>query len=55
MAQDNEALLKAWWCAVCVLQGSSDVFVPAGPIGRSQCELGWMKINRSGAGHMVEI
>lgn len=41
--------------SVCVLHEGSDVFVPAGPVGRSRCEPGGMKINRSGEGHMEEV
>lgn len=44
------------WCVcVCVLHESPDVFVPAEPEERSWCELRWMKINRSRAGHVVEV
>ena len=55
LAWDMKALLKVRRCAVCVLHEGPDVFVPAEPVGRSRCELGWMKINRSRAGHMEEV
>lgn len=54
-APDMEALLKVGRCVVCALHEGLDVFVPAEPVGRSRCELGWMKINRSSAGHMEEV
>lgn len=40
---------------MCVLHKGPDVFVPAEPVGRSRCEPGGMKINRSGVGHVEEV
>lgn len=53
---DMEALLKVkeWHC-VCALHEGPDVFVPAEPVGRSRCEPGGMKINRTGVGHVEEV
>lgn len=52
----HESIIKSQEvCCVCVLHEGPDVFVPAEPVGRSRCELGWMKINRSRAGHMEEV
>jgi len=55
----HESIIKSLEvCVVCVclcaLHAGPDVFVPAEPVGRSRCELGWMKINRSSAGHREE-
>lgn len=55
LAWEMKALLKVRRCVVCVLHEGPDVSVPGEPVGRSQCELGGMKINRSRARHMEEV
>lgn len=49
---DIVELLKVKTC-VCVCAWY--LVVPAGLAGRSRCELGEMKINRSRVGHMGEV